>query len=239
MVNGSAYAVHWKYLPSDFYLDTASVYRCSALDDLTWLQHGFGTKRSPGWLDGRNVTMVRQIHSDIVVIANGNAGVAGEGDAVIASRPEQFVAVKTADCLSILMADRQRRIVAAVHAGWRGTVADIAGKAVRRMQAEYGCRPQDLLVAIGPGIGPCCFEVGAEVASRFQAWLPERTDLDRRTRIDMVEVNRRCLGLAGLEQRQIVSADLCTRCGVEWFESYRRDGAAAGRMVSGIGIREH
>jgi len=232
-------ALQWDELANlSFYFDSDGVYRAAALAELSWLEHGFGTRRSPGWLAGRSVATLRQIHSDIVRLADGagNEGVP-EGDGLAADRPDCLIGVRTADCLPILIADERRQVVAAVHAGWRGSVAGIGAKAVAFLERTLGSRPVDLRVAIGPGIGPCCFEVGPEVAGRFREVFPERMDLGGRARIDLVEVNRRHLRRAGVSGERITSASLCTRCEVEWFESFRRDGEASGRMLSAIGIR--
>jgi YfiH family protein len=218
-----------------FYLDDQNVYRASVLDDLVWLEHGFGTRLSPDWLAGREVTTVRQIHSDVVIQSDGRHGPVGEGDALIANRPG-LVAIRTADCIPILMADTAKRAVAAVHAGWRGTVAEIAVKSVKRMQQVFETNPNDLLAVIGPGIGSCCFEVGPEVAIRFQSLLPERADLKKRTRIDLAEVNRRQLIGIGLSRARISTFEICTCCGGELWHSYRRDRKTAGRMTTAIGI---
>jgi YfiH family protein len=183
------------------------------------------------------VTTARQIHSDIVLVASGEPGNIGEGDALITNQSGSLLSIRTADCLPILIADPVRRVVAAVHAGWRGTVAGICQTAVARMSQQYACEAKDLAVAIGPGIGPCCFEVGPEVASRFAEALPERDDLHMRTRIDLIEVNQRYLERAGLSRKQISSAHLCTCCGGAAFESFRRDKEASGRMTAAIGIR--
>src|SRR5205823_616160 len=128
-----------------------------------WLGHAFGTRlfQPP---DG--VATLRQIHSDVIVYA-GRPGRLAEGDALLSDTPGRLAGVKTADCLPILLADERHRAVAAVHAGWRGAVSQIAPKAVEAMAARWNTRPEDLHAAIGPGIGQCCFEVGPEVAVQF------------------------------------------------------------------------
>lgn len=204
------------------------VYRAEALDGFSWLTHGFGTRHSR---HPDNLATLHQIHSDIVVCADGRRGLIGDGDALIADRAGSLVAVKTADCLPILMADVRRRRVAAVHAGWRGTVREIAAKTLAALDAN----PADVHAALGPAIGPCCFEVGADVAAQFKKWFPERGDLDRRTTLDLAEANRRQLLAASVPAEQLYVAGLCTRCGEE-FHSYRRDRRHAGRMFSWIGI---
>lgn len=146
------------------------------------------------------------------------------------------IAVKTADCVPILLADPVKRVVAAVHAGWRGTASGIASHSVTKMAERYGCRPADLLAALGPSIGPCCFEVDPDAGLRFQPIFPEREDLDRRTTVDLREANRRLLIQAGLEPPNIASETPCTCCGGEEFHSWRRDRRPGERMFAVIEI---
>ncbi|MDX2153155.1 MAG: peptidoglycan editing factor PgeF [Bryobacteraceae bacterium] len=183
----------------------------------------------------RAVTL-KQIHSDRILRV-GDRLHACEGDALITSHRGTYVAVKTADCVPILIADPVSRAVAAIHAGWRGTVLNIAAKTVRRLESEFSASTQNLLVAIGPCIGGCCYEVGPEVAEQFQELLPEREDLRGRTRIDLAAVNVRQLQEAGIPPDQISLADECTLCSLTGdFHSYRRDKERAGRMLSVIGV---
>jgi polyphenol oxidase len=212
-----------------FYKDSHEVYRVPELDALAWLEHGFGTRLAdiPGQIG--NLTTLKQVHSATCLLAEGPARRLGEGDALLENRPGSAVAIKTADCTPILLADARNRAVAAVHAGWRGTVAEIARHAVEAMYQYFGTRPGDLRAAIGPGIGKCCYEVGPEVARQFGE--------TGRVHIDLSATNRRHLLTAGLEDDRIYSADLCTMCRFEEFHSFRRDQQAAGRMFSFAGIR--
>ena len=114
-------------------------------------------------------------------------------------------------------------------------VAQIAPKAVEAMRLEFGSRPEDLEIAIGPGIGPCCFEVGPEVAVQFRDFFPERNDLETRARVDLVETITRQLRRNGVTTSQISTSGLCTFCDGRLFESYRRDKENAGRMVTAVG----
>jgi polyphenol oxidase len=150
-----------------FYKGTAEIYRVAELDAFPWLIHGFGTRNAdiPGLF--ANLATLKQIHSSTCLPAGGRAGLIGEGDALLEDAPGAVVAVRTADCIPILLADQQRRAVAAVHAGWRGTVAGIVRCAVEAMRERFGTDAGDVHAAIGPGIGACCFEVGPEVAAEF------------------------------------------------------------------------
>src|SRR5271169_87744 len=119
------------------------------------------------------VVALRQIHSDIVHVVSAAQATQGEqapqGDALITREPGVLLTIQTADCIPILLADTRQRAVAAIHSGWRGTSQRIAEKALGRMQMEFGTRPQDVLAALGPGIGGCCYEVGHEVVKEFTA----------------------------------------------------------------------
>ena len=117
-------------------------------------------------------------------------------------------------------------------------VAEIVPKAIQSMGLEFGTRPQDLEIAIGPGIGPCCFEVGPEVALLFQPFFMERNDLSTRTKVDLSETVIRQLRRNGVTVEQIATSALCSCCNAELFESYRRDRERAGRMISAVEVAE-
>jgi YfiH family protein len=165
-----------------------------------------------------------------------------------------------------LVADRKRRVVAALHAGWRGTVKRIVEMGVGRMRLEFGSRPDDLIAAIGPGIGACCYGVGEEVLSEFESQFTYARELFRevfdsdpvRTKypmlfltqrapghsplgpslhLDLIEANRRQLVDAGLKPRAIKAVGGCTNCQPELFFSHRGSRGHAGRMMSVIGVR--
>jgi YfiH family protein len=208
-----------------FYKDSREIYCVEEFDAFPWLIHGFGTRLAelPG-----NLTTLKQIHSATCVFAGGRSGALGQGDALLENTPGSAVAVKTADCIPILLVDTRHRAVAAVHAGWRGTVAGIAHCAVASMVEQFGTEPSDLAAAIGPGIGHCCYEVGPEVAQHFG----ERG----RVRIDLAGANQKQLIEAGVSPAHIYVANLCTMCLPAEFHSYRRDREQAGRMYSFVGI---
>ena len=218
-----------------FFKNSSRVIQVEPLAALGWLEHGFGTRH--GAPEDGNLATLCQIHSCRVLVADGRTGRIGEGDALIARMPGTRVGVRTADCLPVLLADERLHAVAAIHAGWRGTVQGIAGRTVEALVRTFGSRPEDLHAAIGPGIGFCCFEVGPEVAAEFRALFPERDDLGRRTRVDLAEANRRQLAAAGLPPSRIYCGAPCTVCAPEDFHSWRRDGERAGRMVAVVGIR--
>ena len=129
-------------------------------------------------LGAENMALValRQIHSDAMHVFSAAPAEPPQGDAAISREPGLLLTVQTADCVPILLADRKRRVVAAVHAGWRGTLARVAVKALGRMRLEFGTRPQDVIAALGPAIGRCCYEVGPEVAQAFAGQFAPASD---------------------------------------------------------------
>ena len=165
------------------------------------------------------------------------------GDALITCEPGILLAVLTADCVPILMADTNSHAVAAIHAGWRGTLEGIVDKTVREMNAAFGSKPENLVVAIGPSIRACCYEVGSEVAAEFTQRFPRAEEfiIEKPSRpcyanLDLIAVVRRQLLSAGVSNAGIHVADFCTACRTDLFFSYRKEGQAAGRMAALIGI---
>jgi polyphenol oxidase len=210
-----------------FYLDSRQIYRVTELDSLDWLIHGFGTRHSDGPALFAQLATVKQVHSSTCVAAGGRTGVIAQADALVENRPGAVVGVKTADCIPVLLSDERNRAVAAVHAGWRGTVAHIVERAVEAMSVEFGTRAADLRAAIGPGIGKCCYEVGPEVSAQF--------GLQGTAHLDLPGENRKQLINLGILADRVYVSDLCTMCRPE-FHSFRRDKEDAGRMYSFIGI---
>jgi YfiH family protein len=212
---------------------------------------------------------LRQFHSNLVInagAADANRERPWKADGVITAQPGLLIAIQTADCIPVLVADRPRRVVAAFHAGWRGTVKRIVELGVGRMRLEFGSRPEDLIAAIGPGVGQCCYAVGEEVLSEFESQFSYARELFRevfdsdpvRTKypmlfltqrapghspigpslhLDLIEANRRQLLDAGLKRSAITFTGGCTNCQTNLFFSHRASKGHAGRMMSVIGIR--
>ncbi len=217
---------------------------------IPWLSHGFSTRASGDYssLDRNHLdwghgsiplVMLRQVHSDCLhVIRSASSSEQPpelrEGDALVSSEGGVLLGVRTADCLPLLLVDSRAQVVAAVHAGWRGSAKRIGPKAVEKLRDQFGSQPEDIEVLIGPGIGPCCYEVGAEVAARFDGAVGRR---EGRNYLDLEKANKAQLREAGVPEQQIHAAGMCTGCLAEQFYSYRREGARAGRMLAVVGIR--
>lgn len=208
------------------------LYRSARLSAEPWLTHAFGTAAAS---PPEPYLLLKQVHSARVIdAADWHDGI--EADALTTATPGLPVAVKTADCVPILLADPVRRAVAAVHAGWRGTISGIAGAAVDEMRQRYGTRPADLIAAFGPSIQSCCFEVGADVGEQFRSIFPERHTWRDGDHADLQEANRRILVRAGLDPARITTAGACTCCGGPEFHSWRRDRTAGCRMYASIAV---
>jgi polyphenol oxidase len=158
------------------------------------------------------------------------------GDAAVATEAGLFLGIETADCLPVLLVDPRRRHVAAVHAGWRGTAAGVVRRAVESLVA-LGSGAADLEAALGPGIGPCCYEVGDVLREAFGAAGDPffRPGPRGKPHLDVRAANQRQLEDAGLLPARIHHVAECTSCARDRYPSYRRDGAGAGRMISYIG----
>ncbi|HEY6944940.1 MAG TPA: peptidoglycan editing factor PgeF [Candidatus Acidoferrum sp.] len=204
-----------------------------------------------------------QIHSDVVHLFEAAPPAPRRGDASATNRSGLLLAVQTADCVPILLVDPKNRAVAAVHAGWRGTLKRIVTKAIGKMQMQFGTKPEDMLSAIGPSIGGCCYEVGTEVASEFRSQFPNAADWfdelrtgdepnplqwlnmappghqppPKKVLLDLRKANRAQLVDTGLLAENIVISDLCTACRRDLLFSYRKEVGTTGRLMSVIGIR--
>jgi YfiH family protein len=229
-------------------LRTATVPALSAIPGLV---HGFEQRRVGGPVETREASqarvcaalqgsgrllLLRQVHGATVVEAPWQGQ--PEADAAVAASPGWLLGIQTADCLPVLLVDPKRRLVAAAHAGWRGTAAGVAARAVAAL-AERGSRPEDLVATLGPGIGPCCYEVGAEVRAAFS---PSGEGIFRpgpngRPRLDLRVAITRQLVDAGLRPASLHHVTDCTRCCADLYYSYRREGKAAGLMISFVGFR--
>jgi polyphenol oxidase len=187
--------------------------------------------------DSRQLILLHQVHQDgILVLREPDDHLPGglDYDAVITNSPNRFLGIKTADCLPILIIDRAKRVVAGVHAGRQGTAYQITRKVLRRMKTEWSCSPEDLWIAVGPSIGPCCYEIDDNVF--LQEWKSLSRSKDAgKWMVDLPGINMAQMKREGIREDQIFWIDLCTRCHPDLFFSYRGEGQT-GRQLSFIGI---
>jgi len=185
-----------------------------------------------------------QVHGDHVHVVDVAADRGWEvldedlrADALVTDRPGVVLTILTADCVPILFYDPIHRAIGAVHAGWRGTQQEIAPKTVRKMGELYGTDPADLIVGIGPAIGGCCYEVGAEVAEHFTDYpVAVQEKSGDKYLLDTKQINAAQLVALGIPQEQIEISPICTMCDHERFFSYRARPGEAGRFMSCIAL---
>jgi polyphenol oxidase len=179
---------------------------------------------------------VRQVHGCRVVEAGAGTEPMEEADAVVSAAPGVAACVSVADCVPVLLADPRSGAVAAVHAGWRGTIDGAVAAGVRALVDRHGARPGDLLAAIGPAIGPCCFEVSRDLAERFRERMGPSfaTPRNHGSRVDLWRANEALLRGAGLSRRRVENLNRCTSCEDVTFFSHRRDEGRTGRQVAFI-----
>ena len=157
-------------------------------------------------------------------------------DALITDRKNTILTILTADCVPVLLYDRKKEVVAAIHAGWRGTKGKIVAKCILKMQEQYGCRVEDMVAGIAPAIGGCCYEVGEDVARYFSDFPESCTAKGEKFMLDLPTINRRQLLDAGVKAENIEMSGICTACESERFFSYRKEEGCSGRFMSLIGI---
>lgn len=199
-----------------------------------------GGARGHAWL-----LSVKQVHgTDALILdqpVSGTDRFEGGWDALITDQPEVTVVVRTADCVPVLVYDRRRKVVAAIHAGWRGALAGIVPNTIERMAATFSIRPCDLRVSIGPSAGPCCYEIDQAVleplrSSRQDSTRYLRHDQGIKARLDLKALVRQQAAETGIPPDQITVVNVCTICHPTLFYSYRREGRVNGTMLNGIAL---
>ncbi|HYX68752.1 MAG TPA: peptidoglycan editing factor PgeF [Terriglobales bacterium] len=217
---------------------------------------------APRW----TMVTARQVHSDVILRVDEAPASPLTGDALVTDVPGLVLAVKTADCLPVLLVDPKKRAVAAIHAGWRGMVKRIVEKTVGVLRREYGSDPGDIVAAIGPGIAACCYPVGDEVRDAFDsqfAYAPElfhevmehnelkerypllfltarapgHHPLGRKLHLDMAMAAQRQLLDTGVPHKRIFATGKCTSCHNDLLFSHRKEKGVTGRQVGAIGMK--
>jgi polyphenol oxidase len=252
------------HLPDSFYWADApwgAALRCRPLDELA--SHLFTTRQlqlsqSSDYqqlaqaVGAARVLSLAQVHGASVVAVHDHSPLPDgqpEADILVSDNPEVAISVRAADCVPLLMADRKTGAVAAVHAGWRGTAARAAVEALKAMEREYGTHPQNVVAAIGPSIGPCCYQVGSDLVDAFAVAGPERYLIDRwfstpppargsgerpQLRLNVAGANGDQLILAGVPPEQIHDVGLCTAMHLDVLTSFRAEKESASRIAGVI-----
>lgn len=228
--------------------------------DADGIEHFFGTRQSgPSVTPGRASTRqardrdpaasimvsVKQVHGTEALVVDQpvphGATFEGGWDALVTDQPGVMVTVRTADCVPVLLHDPVRRVVAAIHAGWRGAVAGIVPKTVALLMDRFGASAVRIRIAIGPSAGPCCYEVDEPVLSKLREVCPDWETVVRpvskdRAHLDLRAFIRRQALADGLQMEHIGMVAACTICQPDRFYSYRREGVVKATMVSGIAL---
>jgi len=235
--------------------DAEGIVQLEGLSRLPHISHGFETRTGRlADVAPRPIARLHQVHgADVLRLPAEDGALAPflrpapadrpEADALMTNRTGVTVAVAVADCVPMLIADRRGLAVAAVHGGWRGLAAGVLENTIAAMGTEFGSEPADLVMGIGPAIGPCCFEVGPEVLEAFatrgygeHVAVAVAGPVGANPYVNLPAVARQVALDCGVPADAIATADLCTLCNSDWLWSYRADGDNAGRMICGIAL---
>ena len=191
--------------------------------------------------------VVNQVHGDAIFVIKQHGSFFSTRDelnydAIVTNRTNLAICIKTADCVPVFIVDKVKKVIAVVHAGWKGTALEISAKVIKLMQNQYRTQPQDILAAIGPSIGHCCYEVDATAADAFgchknsEYFLFPGKKKDK-WMLDLPEANRRQLMDAGVPENSIDVSGYCTTCNQDMFFSHRGSGGITGRQVNFMMIK--
>lgn len=194
-----------------------------------------------------NFLVLNQVHGDnvFVIKPHGDYFTSREAlnyDAIVTNRADLAICIKTADCVPVLIVDQVKKVIAVVHAGWKGSALGISAKVIRLMMNQCQCLPQDILAAIGPSIGHCCYEVDSTTADAFRRqsnseFFLQQGKKKNKWMLDLPEANRRQILAAGIPKKNIEVSGYCTSCNQGMFFSHRGAGGITGRQVNFMMIK--
>ena len=221
------------------------------------VRHFFGIRQAPEGLEAPIqlgvmttgspsfplIASLKQIHSTQVRVIDNPANVGamsqGEGDALVTNQPQLLLVVRTADCVPVLLIDNELGVIGAIHAGWRGAVDGIVSKTIQTCVEHFGSHVSHLHVAIGPSIGPCCYEVDAQVIEPLKTHYPDWLGVLQKTTngkgmLDLRRLIWHQVLASGISEQHVEKVEHCTHCRGDLFFSYRREGKVNGTMLNGI-----
>lgn len=234
---------------------------CGFTSEVIPIRHFFGTRQVPVVLRASIqlgevttgppsfpfVASLKQIHSTRVAVFDGPVKAEvmsqGEGDALVTNQPQFLLVVRTADCVPVLLVDRKTGVIGAIHVGWRGAVGGIVPKTIQTCVEHFGSNVAHMHMAIGPSIGPCCYEIDAQVIEPLQTGYPDWLGVLQETTegkgmLDLKKLIWHQILASGIPEHQVERIEECTRCRDDLFFSYRREGKVNGTMMSGIMLPE-
>jgi YfiH family protein len=194
----------------------------------------------------KHFIVANQTHSDNIVIINEKKSswltkrenhAIEDCDALITNQKDIMLTIMTADCVPILLFDTKQKVVAVIHAGWKGTEQEIALKTVEKMKESFNSKTEDILAGVAPSIGKCCYEVDWNVAKHFKHIENSYEDKGEKQMLDLPYINRKQLLHAGLKKGNIEMSNVCTACEVGNYFSYRKEQGCSGRFMSIIGLK--
>lgn len=234
-------------------------YQFERFNELNFIDHLFTSRI--GWNNGNipdklseilnmpksNQVNLKQVHGTNIILVDSNDDFKElskiEGDGLITNIPNIILSTNHADCVPIYFIDQIKKVVGVAHGGWRGTYENISGKMIDKMKEVYGSESGDILVGIGPSIGPCCYEVGKDLGEQFKERYPRFSNIlmekDDKTFLDLWEVNYLQVKDRGVREENIVVSKACTSCNVDKFHSYRREKGTKERLVAAIGLKNN
>jgi YfiH family protein len=191
--------------------------------------------------------VVNQVHGDAIFVIKPHGSYFSSReelnyDAIVTNRTNLAICIKTADCVPVFIVDKMKKVIGVVHAGWKGTALEISTKVIRLMQNQYRSQPADILAAIGPSIGRCCYEVDSAVADAFRQHTNSSSFLfpgagKDRWMLDLAEANSRQIMEAGVPENNIEVSGFCTTCNQDMFFSHRGSGGITGRQINFMMIK--
>jgi len=205
-----------------------------SLSSINGIEHYFG-KRDFIFPNLEKVYFLNQLHSDKVIFVSDDFdwNEQKDGDAIITSKRNLFIGVRTADCVPILLSDESSSFIAVVHAGWRGTFYNIVNKTIERILNEFNCNPEDIIAALGPSIGGCCYEVGKPLWNKFNhehiLFPDDFSQIGEKYYLNLQSINRNFLKNSGVQQIDLLAK--CTKCEDDFY-SYRRDKSKKNSQIS-------
>ncbi|HPC36409.1 MAG TPA: peptidoglycan editing factor PgeF [Candidatus Marinimicrobia bacterium] len=182
-----------------------------------------------------DIAQAEQVHSNRVAVVESN-GPYPNCDALITNQVNLYLSIKTADCAAILLYDPRHQVIAAIHAGWRGTAEGIIANTINTMQARFQTNPGELIAAIGPALHVCCYKVKNNVAKKFSG--SEIIQREGNLYLDLILAITNRLNAVGVQLDKISDSGYCTACQPDKFYSHRRDEGVTGRMLAVIGINQ-
>lgn len=220
--------------------DKFHIYFSTAKDNLNFNKNTIegirNLEKLKSWFEADNIGYLNQVHSDTIYVYDGNIH---DGDAIITDKKNTILGVFTADCVPVLIYDKNKEVIAAIHSGWKGTLKCIVKKTIEKMVHEFNCNSEDLKAYIGPHIMECCYEVSEDLIKNFkEEKIYKDIKIATNRKLSLQSCIEKQLLDSGVNSEQINKLEICTHCNDDHIlYSYRKDKENCGRMFSFIFIK--